>query len=136
MAEPFKLSLVANFSFGRPPMDVIRKFFISLGLKGHSQISLLDNKHVLIKLELEEDYSQIWIRQTWYVNGRSLQIFKWITDFRCSEEFLIVPVWVSFPYLPFHFINCKPALFSIASAIGKPLRVENATTSVNRPSVS
>lgn len=47
-----------------------------------------------------------------------------------------MPVWVSFPYLPFPFINCKPALFSIASAIGKPLRVENATTSVNRPSVS
>lgn len=57
-------------------MDVIRKFFDSLGLKGHSYISLLDNKHVLIKLELEEDYSRIWIWQTWYVNGKSMRIFK------------------------------------------------------------
>ena len=30
MAEPFKLSLVGKFSFGRPPMELIRKFFVSL----------------------------------------------------------------------------------------------------------
>lgn len=27
MVEPFKLSLVGKFSFGRPPMDLIRNFF-------------------------------------------------------------------------------------------------------------
>lgn len=35
-----------------------------------------------------------------------------------------------------HFINHKPTLFSIASAVGKPLQVDNATTSVNWPSVA
>lgn len=75
MARPFKLALVGKFSFGRPSMDIIRKFFISLGLKGNSQISLLDNRHILIKLLLEEDYSRIWVRQTWYVNGRGMRIF-------------------------------------------------------------
>lgn len=43
MAEPFELSLISKFSFGRPSMDVILKIFISLGLKGCAQISLLDN---------------------------------------------------------------------------------------------
>lgn len=43
MAEPFELSLISNFAFGRPSMDVIQKNFISLGLKGCAQISLLDN---------------------------------------------------------------------------------------------
>ena len=56
MAEPFRLSLVGKFSFGRPPVDVIRKLFVSFGIKGHSHISLLD-KDMLIKLKLEENYS-------------------------------------------------------------------------------
>lgn len=136
MAQPFRLSLISKFSFGRPSMDIIRKFFISLGLKGNSQISLLDNRHILIKLSTEEDYSRIWLRQSWYVNGRCMRIFKWSKDFRCSSESPIVPVWVSLPYLPVHFIHCKSALYSIAAAIGYPLRVDHATASVNRPSVA
>lgn len=55
MTEPFKLALVGKFSFSRPLMDIIRKFFIFLRLKGSSQISLLDNRYILIKLEMEED---------------------------------------------------------------------------------
>lgn len=33
-------------------------------------------------------------------------------------------------------MHCKEALFSIASAIGKPLRIDQATTSLVRPSVA
>ncbi|KAK9186911.1 hypothetical protein WN944_018300 [Citrus x changshan-huyou] len=136
MAEPFKLALVGKFSFGRRPMDVIRKFFISLSLKGNYHTSLLDNRHILIKLEIEEDYSRIWVRQGLYVNGRGMRIFKWSTKFLCLVESPIVPIWVSFLYLPVRFVHCKPALFSIASVVGTPLRVAHATASVNRPSVA
>ena len=45
MAAPFKLSLVGKFSFDRPPIDIIRKFF---GLKGNVEISLLDPLYILI----------------------------------------------------------------------------------------
>lgn len=61
MAEPFKLALVSKFLFGHPPMDVSQQSFVFLGLKGNSQISLLDNRHILIKLEMEEDYSRIYV---------------------------------------------------------------------------
>lgn len=136
MTEPFQLALVGKFSFGRLSIDIIRKFFVSLGLKGSCQVSLLDNQHVLIKLSLEEDYSRIWVQQTWYVSGWGMRIFKWSTDFRCSVESPIVPVWVSLPYLSIHFIHCKSTLFSIAAAIGTPLCVDHAIASVNRPSVA
>lgn len=76
------------------------------------------------------------MRQTWYVSGRDMRTFKWSIDFRCSLESPIVPILVSLPYLPIHFIYCKAVLFSIAAAIGTPLRVDHATTSVNRPSVA
>lgn len=63
MVEPFKLALLRKFSFGRPPVDVICKFFVSFWLKVNSQVLLLDNGHIIIKLEMEEDYSRIWIRR-------------------------------------------------------------------------
>lgn len=43
-------------------MELIRKVFTSLGLKGNSQISLLDNRHVLIKLDVEENYTRLWVK--------------------------------------------------------------------------
>lgn len=136
MVEPFKLVLVGKFSFGCPSMDIIRKFFISLDLKGNSQISLLDNRHILIKLSMEEDYSRIWVRQTWYANGQGMRIFKWSKDFRCSVESPIVTVWVSLPHLPVYFIHYKAALYSIVAAIGSPLQVDHATAYVNKPSIA
>lgn len=57
-------------------MDVIRKFIVSLSLKGSMLVSLLDNRHVLIKLQLKEDYYRIWVRQSRNVNGKSMRIFK------------------------------------------------------------
>lgn len=136
MAISFKLTLVGKFSYNRPSVELIRKFFNTLRLKGTFKVSLLHNRHVLIQLDVEENYSRLWVRQTWYINGSAMRIFKWTTDFRCSEESPIVLVWISFPYLPVHFMHCKEALFSIASAIGKPLRIDQATASLARPSIA
>lgn len=136
MAAPFKLSLVGKFSFRRPKMLVIHQFFKSLGLKGNVQVFLLDPRHVLLNMKLEENYSRIWVRQTWYISGRTMRIFKWTTKFWCSEESLIVPVWISLPFLIVHYIRCKHALCSIADAIGKPLRVDYAIAVVIKPSIT
>ncbi|KAL9448767.1 hypothetical protein AB3S75_016131 [Citrus x aurantiifolia] len=136
MAAPFKLALVGKFSFGRPPIDVIRKFFVALGLKGNVDISLLDPRHILIQLHLEEDYTRIWLRQSWFIDGRAMRVFKWSTTFHSSEESPIVPVWVSLPFLPVHYMRCKEALYSIAAVIGKPLRIDHATAAVSRPTVA
>ena len=43
-------------------MELIRKFFTSLRLKGTFKVSLLDNQHVLIQLDVENDYSRLWVR--------------------------------------------------------------------------
>ena len=136
MATPFKLSLVGKFSFSHPPIDIIRKFFVTLGLKGNVDISLLDPRHILIQLHLEEDYPRIWLRQSWFIDGRAMRIFKWSTTFHSSEESPIVSVWVSLPFLPVHYIRCKDALYSIAATIGKPLWIDHATASVSRPTVA
>lgn len=62
MAIPFKLTLVGKLSYNHPRMKLIRKIFSSLELNGNSQISLLDNRHVLIKLDVEENYTRLLVK--------------------------------------------------------------------------
>ncbi|KAL9407486.1 hypothetical protein AB3S75_046100 [Citrus x aurantiifolia] len=76
MVAPFKLALVGKFSFGRPPIDIIRNFFVALGLKGNVEITLLDHHHILIQLHLEEDYTRIWLHQSWFIDGKAMRVFK------------------------------------------------------------
>ena len=59
MVIPFKLTLVGKFSYNRPSMELICKFFTSLRLKGTFKVSLLDNRHVLIQLDVDDDYSRL-----------------------------------------------------------------------------
>lgn len=62
MAIPFKLSLVGKFFFffWSPFVGCDKDFFFfgSWELKGDYKVPLLDNRHVLVKLQLEEDYSR------------------------------------------------------------------------------
>ena len=48
LAALFHNALVGRFNTGRPPMEVVHKFFMTLGLKGSCSVGLLDAKHVLI----------------------------------------------------------------------------------------
>lgn len=45
-------------------------------------------------------------------------------------------IWISFPYFPIHFVNCKSALVSITSDVGKSLDIDHATNSINRTSTA
>ncbi|KAL2228169.1 UNVERIFIED_CONTAM: hypothetical protein Sindi_1796600 [Sesamum indicum] len=55
-----------------------------------------------------------------------MRIFKWTPTFTPSQESSIVPVWVSFPELPAHLFR-KEVLFTVASMIGTPLQIDDAT---------
>lgn len=71
----------------------------------------------------------------WYVRGVSMRIFKWSPYFRVDKESSIVPIWITLPRLPVPFFH-KSALFPIARLIGHPLRLDEATTKLKRPSVA
>lgn len=60
LAEPFRNALVGRFAFSRPPMEILRKFFISLGLKASCPIGLLDSNHILIRPSNEEDFTRLF----------------------------------------------------------------------------
>ena len=76
LSTPFKNALVGRFPFRRPPMEVIRGFFVSLGLKGDCEVGLLDMNHVLIRPMTEEDYTRLFVRRAWFVQAAQLRLSK------------------------------------------------------------
>ncbi|KAH0454283.1 hypothetical protein IEQ34_016207 [Dendrobium chrysotoxum] len=57
LVAPFQFALVGKFSGRRPSLDAIRKFFFDLKLFGEFSVTLLNSKHVLIKLNNDLDNS-------------------------------------------------------------------------------
>ena len=135
LSEPFKNFLVGRFAYSRPPMELIRKFVVSLGLKGDYPVGLLDNNHVLFCPCLEKDYMRLFVRRSWFVQNSPMTISKWTINFKADHEASIAPIWVSFPELPLPFFNMK-YLNKIASLIGRPLKVDAATSDFRRSSVA
>lgn len=140
--KPFRWSLIGKFSkgfnkenpkLGRPSIELIGKFFVSLDLKEHPSIGLLDNRHVVIHLKNEQDFLRIYSRMSWQVEGHLMRIFKWQPSFHVNKEPSLAPIWISFPKLPLHFFN-REALYTLASLIGNPLRMDSATATLSRPS--
>ncbi|KAL6550647.1 hypothetical protein OROMI_021135 [Orobanche minor] len=133
LVAPFKYTLVGKFSYGFPSMKTLRLVTGNLSLKEDFSVALLEERHVIIRLRCEEDYTRLWCRQVWFMAGFGMRVFKWTPDFRPEFEAPYAPVWVKFPYLPVHLFD-KKSMFTIASSLGKPLRIDGATAELSRPS--
>ncbi|KAL2224633.1 UNVERIFIED_CONTAM: hypothetical protein Sindi_2930400 [Sesamum indicum] len=123
LAAPFKFALVGKFSHGAPLYSILHKLIAGTGIKNKFTVSMLNNRHVLISLSCEADFSRLWLRRIWYIQGYPMRVFKWTPVFTPSQESSIVLVWVSFPELPAHL----EVLFTVASMIGTPLQIDDAT---------
>lgn len=62
-------------------------------------------------------------------------MFKWLPIFQLTVEPSILTAWMSFEGLSIHFFN-KSALFSIATTMVKPLKIDGATANFTRPSIA
>lgn len=116
-------------------MALLRKSFDTIGFGGAFSLGLLDHKHVLLNFDLEDDFQRCWLRRSWSIQGFLMKVFKWTPEFRPDTETPIAPTWIAFEGLPIH-LHDRHALFSIANLIGKPLKVDSSTLTLNRPSVA
>ncbi|KAG8388226.1 hypothetical protein BUALT_Bualt02G0103600 [Buddleja alternifolia] len=135
MAAPFQYSLVGKFSHGYPTMTRLRAKFAALGLLKDFKIGVLDNKHVWIRLFDSNDYTRIWLKQTWYFDGFPMRVLKWTPDFDPKEESPIMPIWVKILGLKPHWFH-RQFLYHVASLIGKPLKLDESTTVIDNPIVA
>ncbi|KAL0300009.1 UNVERIFIED_CONTAM: hypothetical protein Scaly_3063100 [Sesamum calycinum] len=108
---------------------------LKFALVGNVSVGRLNFKHVLIRLSNEEDFSRIWLRGEWTFDSFHMRVFKWTPDFDPQIESPIAPVWIRLPALPVHLFE-KNALFTLATKIGKPLRMDEPTANLSRPDLA
>ncbi|KAL0375507.1 UNVERIFIED_CONTAM: hypothetical protein Sradi_3466400 [Sesamum radiatum] len=128
LAANFRYALVGKFSHGSPPYSQLHRLLYNSGIKEAFTVSLINNKHALINLTNETDYSRLWMRRIWFLKGLPMRVFKWSPTFIPDQESSIVPVWVRFPDLPAHLFR-KDALHTIAKFVGVPLQIADSTFS-------
>ncbi|KAL2243770.1 UNVERIFIED_CONTAM: hypothetical protein Sindi_0495000 [Sesamum indicum] len=64
-----------------------------------------------------------------------MRVLKWTTNFDPKIESSIAPVWIRLLELPVHLFE-KNALFTLASKIGKPSKMDEATADLSRLDVA
>ncbi|KAG8380645.1 hypothetical protein BUALT_Bualt06G0037300 [Buddleja alternifolia] len=135
MAEPYQYSLVGKFSYGNPTMTRLRAIFMKLGLNKGFKIGVLDHKHIWIRLFDLNDYARVWMKQTWYLDGYPMRVLKWTSEFDPAEESSIMPIWIKIFGLRPHWFH-RQFLYHVASFVGKPLKLDEATTEIDNPVVA
>ncbi|KAG8377015.1 hypothetical protein BUALT_Bualt09G0124200 [Buddleja alternifolia] len=135
MAAPYQYSLVGKFSHGYPTMTRLRAKFADLDLKSGFKIGVLDHKHVWIRLFDPNDYARVWMKQTWYFYGFPMRVLKRTSNFDPNEESPIMPIWIKIFGLKPHWFH-RQFLFHIASLVGKPLKLDEATVEIDNPIVA
>nr|XP_009786979.1 PREDICTED: uncharacterized protein LOC104235009 [Nicotiana sylvestris] len=137
--ERLEFAVVGKFTYDWSDLEELRKIIPQqCGVKGGCQIGLFRSKHILIRLSLQEDFVNLVSKGAFYItckDGYSYLMRTLIYDsrFRVNEETSLAMAWISFPnLLPTFFV--KECLFSLASAVGKPIQLDQATINKTRPS--
>ncbi|KAK6160611.1 hypothetical protein DH2020_003992 [Rehmannia glutinosa] len=127
----WRLTLIGKFSFAIPHAQAIVKGLSSLGIKGPFSWSFANHSHIIIKLQLEEDYSRLWMGTIWMLGECPMRILKWTPSFNPKMEAPLAPVWIRLPGLPIQFFDYH-ALFAICKELGSPLQVDLPTARKTR----
>ncbi|XP_020595397.1 uncharacterized protein LOC110035509 [Phalaenopsis equestris] len=112
-------------------MELVRIFFEPLNFTGAWKLGLLDGRHLIIQLTIEEDYDKLFAKQSIVIGGATMKLFKWTPGFDPSKEPPVVPLWIKLPGLPIPYFKLN-ALFNIGSALGRPLKVDSHTFNKSR----
>ncbi|KAL3633900.1 hypothetical protein CASFOL_022662 [Castilleja foliolosa] len=125
--KQLEYALIMKFTSGRPSL-----FDIRTHIKNHWKlakdpiITLIDPRHVLVINENEEDMVIAQSQESHKINTSLYRIFKWSPDFNFNKDSTIVPVWISFPKLPFVLQN-QGLLEKLGNTVGKFLRADEKT---------
>ncbi|KAL0351224.1 UNVERIFIED_CONTAM: hypothetical protein Sradi_4271600 [Sesamum radiatum] len=122
LAAAFRFALVGKFSHGSPPFSQLHQLLAKTGIKGTFTVSMINRKHALIIPSIESDYSRLWLRRIWFLNGFPMRVLKWSPTFSTAHESPIVPIWASFPELPAHLFK-KDVLFLLQNSLAHPFKL-------------
>ncbi|KAL0320012.1 UNVERIFIED_CONTAM: hypothetical protein Sradi_5262700 [Sesamum radiatum] len=126
LSEHFRFAIVGKFSHGFPPYRNMHRLLSTLKLQGPFTVTMITNRHVLINLKNEADFTKLWIQRLWHIDGFLMRTFKFTPSFQPQHESSVAPVWICFPTLPAHLFH-KDVLHAIASFVGTPLKLDEST---------
>ncbi|KAL0911914.1 hypothetical protein M5K25_017850 [Dendrobium thyrsiflorum] len=115
-ASPLEFALIDKFPNYRPALNLIRKYFFNLKLSSDFLITLLDPRHVLIKLANDMDYSIVFFHNFYFVNNCFMKLIKW-SPFTNIQPHLLSPC----------------ILHSFGSLFGHPLKIDNTMSNGSHP---
>ncbi|KAG5617651.1 hypothetical protein H5410_017475 [Solanum commersonii] len=131
--EVYRMNVIEELQY-----DLLIQIPKQLKVKADCRIGFLRNRHILMRFNLIEDFVNVVSKSIYYINdkdGYSYQMRPLIYDakFKIEEETSQAMACISFPDLkPTFFV--KESLFSLASAVGKPIHLDLATVNKTRPS--
>ncbi|KAF3627430.1 hypothetical protein FXO38_28765 [Capsicum annuum] len=137
--ENLNFAIIGKFSDGWPSLDELRRIIpLQCGAKSECQVVFFHNRHVLISCESKEDFVNIMSKSSYFLKAKDGKLYMmrpliYDSKFKIDAETTQAIAWISFPsLLPTFFV--KAALFSLASAVGKPLQLDAATINKTGPS--
>lgn len=68
-------------------------------------MSSLDSRHLLLRFQTHQDFLQVLLKETLYIQGKPFYFFKWTLDFSRTADSPVVPVWLELPDLPVNFYH-------------------------------
>ncbi|KAH0636957.1 hypothetical protein KY289_036872 [Solanum tuberosum] len=105
----FTICNSGKFSYDKPDLHELRRLIPAhCEIKGPCNIGLLENRYVLIRLSLLEDYSKMMSTPEYYLKVQNLYCqtrpLKWYPWFVLEEETSIAVAWISFSDSPPNFL--------------------------------
>ncbi|MQM00046.1 hypothetical protein Taro_032778 [Colocasia esculenta] len=125
--KPLQSSVIARTAQGRPPFSDIRAHLVQrFKLQQDFMISALDNRHLLIRFQNNDDFLKVLLKETMYVQGRLFRFFRWSFEFRPDEDSPVISVWLELPHLPANLFS-DSMVRSIAGSVGPVLQIDRNT---------
>ncbi|VFQ59731.1 unnamed protein product [Cuscuta campestris] len=106
-------------------MQDVEEFLIKGGFK-EFKLRRLKSQEILFIFKREEDYLRWFHQRKWNIKSSTITLCKWSVDYSPFKDCPVIPVWVEIKNIPLHLSDQIP-LYSIASALGKPLKLGRKT---------
>lgn len=96
--EDFHFALFLKFVRTRPAIDDIRLANVkSWGLLDIPMGSVMDDHHVLVKIQSERDFVHGWARESRLIVGCVFRLFRWTKGFYLHKKSTLAPQWIFLP---------------------------------------
>ncbi|XP_031251021.1 uncharacterized protein LOC116108917 [Pistacia vera] len=125
--------LVGFFLGRRLPFSLV-KGFIDRNWKCFGKVCVVSNGvgGFIMKFDNESSKDEALEGGPWHIGGQPLFLKKWRPNLKMAGEGISsVPIWVKFSGVPLEFWTAKGFSY-VASAIGKPLYMDNITDAGDR----